>query len=44
MIITNTERALDMVPHPVHIAGSAVATDALAIHDRRDISGWLLPN
>jgi acetyl-CoA C-acetyltransferase len=40
VIVTRTERALDMVPRPVQIAGSAIATDALAIHDRRDIL-WL---
>ncbi len=40
VIVTRTERALDMVPRPVQIAGSAVATDAIALHDRRDIL-WL---
>jgi acetyl-CoA C-acetyltransferase len=40
VIVTRTERALDMVPRPVQIAGSSIATDALAIHDRRDIL-WL---
>lgn len=40
VIVTRTERALDMVPNPVQIAGSAIATDALALHDRRDIL-WL---
>jgi acetyl-CoA C-acetyltransferase len=34
LILTTTEMAKDLVPRPVRIAGSAVATDALAIHDR----------
>lgn len=37
VIVTSTENALDMVPYPVEIAGSAMATDTMAIHDRRDI-------
>ncbi len=37
IIVTATERALDMVPQPVHIVGSAVATDTLALHDRKDV-------
>jgi acetyl-CoA C-acetyltransferase len=40
VIITNHERSLDMVPRPVHIAGSALATDTLALHDRQDVV-WL---
>lgn len=40
VIITNSERAADMVAHPIDIAGSAIATDTLAIHDRRDLL-WL---
>jgi len=36
LIVTNRERAMDMVPIPVTIAGSAVATDSLALHDRRN--------
>lgn len=36
VIVTRTERALDMVPQPVVVAGSALATDTLAVHDRRD--------
>jgi acetyl-CoA C-acetyltransferase len=36
VIVTNSERAMDMVPKPVRIAGSALATDSLALHDRRD--------
>jgi acetyl-CoA C-acetyltransferase len=31
---------MDMVPKPVRIAGSAIATDTLALHDRKDIL-WL---
>src|SRR5690606_10840905 len=34
VIVTRTEKALDMVPQPVHVAGSALATDTLAVHDR----------
>ncbi|HSH01122.1 MAG TPA: thiolase domain-containing protein [Anaerolineae bacterium] len=37
LIITRTERARDMVPQPIQIAGSAIATDTLALHDREDI-------
>ncbi|HSM55745.1 MAG TPA: thiolase domain-containing protein [Candidatus Sulfomarinibacteraceae bacterium] len=36
LIITGSERAKDMVPKPVRIAGSALATDTIAIHDRHD--------
>ncbi len=36
VILTSAERAADMVPAPVHILASAVATDALAVHDRPD--------
>lgn len=36
LVLTARERAADLVPHPVHIAGSAVATDTLALHDRAD--------
>ncbi|GAB4271615.1 MAG: thiolase domain-containing protein [Candidatus Promineifilaceae bacterium] len=36
VIVTRTEKALDMVPHPVAVAGSVIATDTLAVHDRRD--------
>jgi acetyl-CoA C-acetyltransferase len=36
VIVVNKERALDMVPQPVHVIGSAIATDTLALHDRRD--------
>jgi len=40
VIVTSQERAMDMVPRPVQIAGSAVATDTLALHDRKDVV-WL---
>ncbi len=36
VIVCRTERARDMVPHPVRVAASALATDAPAVHDRRD--------
>lgn len=36
LIVTGSERAKDMVPKPVRITGSALATDTIAIHDRRD--------
>ncbi|MBN1966447.1 MAG: thiolase domain-containing protein [Anaerolineae bacterium] len=36
LILAPSERALDMAPIPVRVAGSAVATDALALHDRPD--------
>ncbi len=37
VVITSHERALDMVPQPIRIAGSALATDTLALHDRKNI-------
>ena len=40
VIVTSHERAQDMVPQPIRIAGSAVATDTLALHDRKDVL-WL---
>ena len=40
VIVTSKERAMDMVPQPVDIIGSAIATDAFALHDRRDLL-WL---
>ncbi|MDX1616486.1 MAG: thiolase domain-containing protein [Candidatus Promineifilaceae bacterium] len=36
VIVTTAERALDMVPQPIRIAGSALATDRVGLHDRRD--------
>jgi acetyl-CoA C-acetyltransferase len=37
VIVTNTERARDMVPKPVQIIGSALVTDHIGLHDRDDI-------
>ena len=37
VVITSHERAQDMVPQPVRIAGSALATDTLALHDRKNM-------
>lgn len=37
IIITSAERAAAFRNRPVHIAGSAIATDAFALHDRKDI-------
>ncbi len=37
VIITSHERAQDMVPQPIRIAGSALATDTLALHDRQNM-------
>lgn len=37
VIITNKERAMDMVPKPVEIIGSALATDTISLHDRKNI-------
>lgn len=36
LILTSTDRARDMVPQPVRVLASAVATDYLAVHDRPD--------
>lgn len=40
VIVTSKERAMDMVPQPVEIIGSAAATDTIALHDRQDLL-WL---
>jgi acetyl-CoA C-acetyltransferase len=40
VIVTSRERAMDMVPQPVEVIGSAVATDGLALHDRKNVL-WL---
>lgn len=40
VIVTRHERALDMVPQPIRIAGSALATDTVGLHDRKDVT-WL---
>jgi acetyl-CoA C-acetyltransferase len=37
VVITSLERALDLVPQPVRISGSAVATDTLTLNDRSDL-------
>ncbi|MBL8156122.1 MAG: thiolase domain-containing protein [Anaerolineae bacterium] len=34
VILTSLERAADLVPRPIQITGSAVATDTIALHDR----------
>lgn len=36
VIVTGKERAMDRVAQPIWIAGSAVATDTLAVHDRKN--------
>lgn len=36
VVLAATDRAKDMVPRPIRIKGSAVATDTLALHDRQD--------
>lgn len=40
LVLTTRERAMDMVPQPVRVAGSALATDTIGLHDRRDLL-WL---
>ncbi len=40
VVVTRREQALDMVPQPVTIAGSAIATDHIALHDRKEML-WL---
>ncbi len=40
VIVTASDRAADMVARPVRIAASTLATDTLALHDRRDLL-WL---
>jgi acetyl-CoA C-acetyltransferase len=37
IVITAAEKAADMVPQPVQIIGSAVATDTLTLHDRANL-------
>lgn len=36
VVLVNSERAADMAPTPVAIAGSAIATDSLTLQDRAD--------
>lgn len=40
VLVTSSERAMDMVPKPVRIAGSSIKTDRLALHDRKNVV-WL---
>lgn len=40
VIVTRRERAADMVPQPIRIAGSAIATDTISLHDRKNLL-WL---
>lgn len=40
VVLTRRERAMDMAPQPVRVAGSAMATDTVGLHDRRDLL-WL---
>ena len=40
VIVTGSERAMDMVPQPIQVAASTLATDTIALHDRRDLL-WL---
>lgn len=40
IIVTESERAMDMVPKPIRVAASTMATDTIALHDRRDLL-WL---
>jgi len=37
VIITSSQRAVDMVPKPVAVIGSALAIDHIGLHDRPDI-------
>jgi len=37
VVLTTTERALDMVAQPVRVRGSAAASDTLALHNRADM-------
>ncbi|MCB8919103.1 MAG: thiolase domain-containing protein [Ardenticatenaceae bacterium] len=36
VVLTSSERAMDMVPQPVRVAGSALTTDTIGLHDRRN--------
>ncbi len=40
VIVTRTDRAMEMAAEPILIRASATATDTLALHDRRDML-WL---
>ena len=37
LILTSAEQARDLVPSPIRVTGSAVATDSLSLHDRDDL-------
>jgi len=37
VLLTTTQRALDLGPRPVRVRASAAATDALALHNRPDL-------
>jgi acetyl-CoA C-acetyltransferase len=37
VVLTAAERAVDMVPQPIRITASAVATDTLTLHERPDL-------
>jgi acetyl-CoA C-acetyltransferase len=37
VLLARAEHAADLVPKPIHIAGSAVATDTLTLQDRGDL-------
>jgi acetyl-CoA C-acetyltransferase len=37
VVLTAAEHAADMVPQPVRMTGSAVATDTITLHDRGDL-------
>lgn len=37
VILTTTERGKDLIPRPIRIAASAVATDTLSVHDRANL-------
>ena len=40
VILTRSERAKDMVPRPIRVLGSSLATDTIGLHDRRNVL-WL---
>ncbi len=44
VILTAADQAGDRVPQPIHILGSAIATDTLALHDRADLLFLLAAN
>lgn len=37
VVLAASERAADLVPKPVRVAASAIATDTLSLHDRSDL-------